>query len=121
MERGGQRSRKIAVVGPCASGKSTLVAGLLQHGHDAYAVAQEHSGVRDLWKRQNPEVLVALDVSLDVVRQRRSPNWLEAVYDQQHQRLATAFASADIVINTAHHDADEVLALVHELLRDMDE
>lgn len=120
MEPGRQRSRKIAVVGPCASGKSTLVAGLVGRGHNAYAVSQEHSAVRELWNRQNPDVLVALDVSLEVLRQRRSPNWLEAVYEQQRQRLAHAFAAADIVIDTAEHDADEVLALVDELLRELD-
>lgn len=120
MEPGRQRSRKIVVVGPCASGKSTLVAGLVAHGHNAYAVAQEHSAVRELWKRQNPEVLVALDVSLEVVRQRRSPNWLEAVYEQQHQRLAAAFAAADLVIDTAEHDAEEVLDLVQQYVRELD-
>lgn len=117
--RGEQRSPRIAVVGPCASGKSTLVARLKANGHDAYTVAQEHSAVRTLWSRQQPDVLVALDVGLDVVRQRRSPDWLEAVYLRQYERLANAYAAADLIIDTGAHDADSVLALVEELLRDL--
>ncbi len=112
---------RIVVVGPCASGKSTLVERLRSHGHDAYAVAQEHSAVRDLWRRKDPDVLIALDVSLEVVRQRRSPEWLEAVYVRQHDRLATAYAAADLVIDTAAHDADQVeaiaVAYIAEMLR----
>lgn len=119
MEPGGQRSPKIVVVGPCASGKSTLVARLIENGHDAYAVAQEHSAVRDLWQRKQPDILVALDVSLEVVRQRRSPDWLEAVYQRQHQRLASAYAAADLVIDTAEHDADAAMTQVETLIREL--
>lgn len=114
---GGQRSPKIAVVGPCASGKSTLVSRLLENGYDAHAIAQEHSAVRDLWKSRKPDRLIALDVSLDVVRQRRSPDWLEAVYERQHQRLKNAYAAADIVIDTAENDADAVYSIAEELIR----
>lgn len=109
---------RIAVVGPCASGKSTLVTRLKDHGHDAFAVAQEHSAVKHLWARTNPDVLIALDVSLDVVRERRSPDWLEAVYQRQHERLAQAYAAADLVIDTNQHDADAVEAIVQAFLRD---
>ena len=115
---GGQRSPKIAVVGPCASGKSTLVARLLENGYDAHAIAQEHSAVRDLWKSRKPDLLIALDVSLEVVRQRRSPDWLEAVYERQHQRLKNAYAAADIIIDTAENDADGVYAMAEDLIRD---
>ena len=38
---------KIAIVGVCASGKTTLVAGLREAGYDAYNVAQEHSCVHE--------------------------------------------------------------------------
>lgn len=112
-ERQGPR---IVVVGPCASGKSTLVTRLRDKGYDAHAVAQEHSAVRDLWKRKDPDALVALDVSLEEVRNRRSPDWLEAVYQRQHERLASAYAAADLTIDTAAHDADAVLAIVESWL-----
>ncbi|MCA9834608.1 MAG: hypothetical protein KC435_11725 [Thermomicrobiales bacterium] len=112
-------SPRIVVVGPCASGKSTLVARLREHGHDAHAVAQEHSAVKDLWQRRSPDVLIALDVSLDVVRQRRSPDWLESVYERQYERLAAAYAAADMVIDSAAYDADQVLAMVEAFLADL--
>lgn len=119
MNKPDERFPKVVVVGPCASGKSTLVARLLENGFNAYSVAQEHSAVRNLWKRQNPDLLIALDVSLEVVRQRRSPDWLEAVYERQHQRLGQAYAAADIVIDTAAHNTDEVYGIAVELIRSL--
>lgn len=113
---GEERSPKIAVVGPCASGKSTLVKRLRENGYDAHAIAQEHSAVRELWKSRNPDLLIALDVSLEVVRQRRSPTWLEAVYERQHKRLKSAYESADIIIDTEEHDPDAVFLLVTNLI-----
>lgn len=117
---GEKRPPKVAVVGPCASGKSTLVSRLLENGYDAHAIAQEHSAVRDLWKSRKPDLLVALDVSLEVVRQRRSPTWLEAVYERQHKRLKNAYEAADIMIDTAKYDADEVFAITTELIREFE-
>ena len=38
---------RIAIVGICASGKTTLVRGLREAGYDAYNVAQEHSCIHD--------------------------------------------------------------------------
>lgn len=116
-QSGGQRSPKIAVVGPCASGKSTLVTRLLENGYDAHAIAQEHSAVRDLWKSRNPDILIALDVPLEVVRQRRSPDWLEAVYERQHKRLRNAYDAADVIIDTGQHDADTVFAMTEDAIK----
>lgn len=109
-------SRKIAVVGPCASGKSTLVDALVARGYRAYAVGQEHSIIRDLWKRRDPDVLIALDLDLDVVRQRRSPTWPAAVYAVQHERLQPAFAAADLLIDTGKHDIESAVGMVLALL-----
>lgn len=117
---GGQRSPKIAVVGPCASGKSTLVSRLRENGYDAHAIAQEHSAVQDLWKSRDPDLLVALDVSLEVVRERRSPNWLEAVYERQHKRLKSAYAAADLKIDTNVYNADEVYDITVDLIQEFD-
>ncbi len=117
MDESDWQSPRIVVVGPCASGKSTLVARLREHGYDAHTVAQEHSAVRDLWKRKDPDALVALDVSLEEVRNRRSPDWLEAVYQRQHERLASAYAAADLIIDTAEHNEDAVLEIVESWLR----
>ena len=119
MDEADRANPRIVVVGPCASGKSTLVSRLKDLGFEAHAVAQEHSAVRELWKRKNPDVLIALDVSLDIVRARRSPTWLEAVYERQHERLASAYAAADLTIDTAEHDADEVVAIVCDWLQQL--
>jgi Ni2+-binding GTPase involved in maturation of urease and hydrogenase len=113
---GADDGRRIAVVGPCASGKSTLVEGLVNRGYRAYAVAQEHSIVRDLWSKRDPDLLIALDASLDVVRQRRSPTWSADIYKAQHERLQPAFAAADLRIDTGKHDADTVLQMSLSLL-----
>ncbi len=109
----------IVVVGPCASGKSTLVDRLRASGYDAHSVAQEHSAVRDLWKRRDPDVLIALDVSLEEIRSRRGPHWLESVYERQHERLASAYAAATMVIDSVEHDADAVFDLVRRYLGEM--
>ena len=119
MDEADRAGPRIVVVGPCASGKSTLVARLRDLGFEAHAIAQEHSAVRELWKRKSPDVLIALDVSLEVVRARRSPTWLEAVYERQHERLASAYAAAVMMIDTAEHDADDVVAIVRQWLQDM--
>jgi len=72
---------RISVVGPCASGKSTIVRALRMHGYDAHVTSQEHSAVPDLWKRQEPAVLIALQADLESVRlRRRNPRWSRAVW-----------------------------------------
>ena len=120
MDESDRSSPRIVVVGPCASGKSTLVSALQGNGYDAYAVAQEHSAVRYLWRRRNPDVLIALDVPLDVVRQRRGPGWLESVYERQHERLASAYQAADLKIDTSSLDVEGVIALVTDWLREFE-
>lgn len=92
---------RIAVVGPCASGKSTLVGALRDAGYDAWSVAQEHSMVADLWRKQHPDLLVALDLSLEELRARReNPVWPAWLLDLQRTRLTHAMEHADIVIDT---------------------
>ena len=107
-----QRGPRIAVVGPCASGKTTLVANLRREGVEAWAVGQEHSGVRQLWAKQSPDMLVALDVSLEVLRERRSLGWPATIYAAQHERLRDAFEHADLVLNTGDLTEEAVLAAV---------
>jgi len=117
----GQRQadgRRIVVVGPCASGKTTLVDALKERGYDARVVAQEHSVIRDFWQRRDPDVVIALDLDLDVVRQRRSPTWSAQVYADQHERLKDAFEAADLMIDTGKHDFGAVLRKTLELLED---
>lgn len=112
--------RTIVVVGPCASGKTTLVDALKHLGYNAYAVAQEHSIIRDLWKKRDPDVLIALDLDLAVVRERRSPTWSAEIYDRQHERLKPAFEAADLLIDTGEHDIDAAVRMSLELLQTTD-
>jgi deoxyadenosine/deoxycytidine kinase len=91
---------KVAVVGPCASGKTTLVRNLREHGYDAFVVAQEHSAIPALWARQHPDVLIALHADLSTIRQRRGAGWSEDIYAAQIQRLSDAYNSADLRIDT---------------------
>ena len=63
---------RVAVVGPCASGKSTLTAALRAAGYEARMPAQEHSYVPDMWRRLvDPDVLIYLDISYEALRERR--------------------------------------------------
>lgn len=98
---------RIAVVGGCGSGKSTIVKALSERGYDAYVVGQEHSGVSKLWAKRHPDVLVYLDVTLDAVRERRDSNWPEWLFRAQRERLRDARESASIRMNTAHSTESE--------------
>lgn len=107
---------RVAVVGHCASGKTTLVSGLRQRGYDAYAVAQEHSGVATLWRHAAPDVLIYLQVPLTTVRERRGAAWSQTVYDAQETRLADARAHANFVLDTSRENALQAVAHAVALL-----
>lgn len=100
---------RVVVVGPCASGKTTLVESLRAAGVDARVSGQEHSAVRDLWQRLDPDVLIVLDLDLATLRDRRQPTWPAVLYDVQHERLRGAFAAASAVIDTSRASPAEVL------------
>ncbi len=108
---------RVVVVGPCASGKTTLVRLLRERGVDAYVCGQEHSIVRDLWRRQHPDVVVALDVDLETVRARRGDDWSAAIFEEQRRRLQDAMNAADLVIDTARVGPEDAVDLVLALLR----
>jgi hypothetical protein len=93
-------SRKIVVVGPCAAGKSTLVAALRALGYDAHVSGQEHSEIATLWQHSQPDVLIALDVDISAVRERRGDSWPEWLHDLQVERLAAASQAANLAIDT---------------------
>lgn len=99
---------RVVVVGPCASGKSTLVTALRAHGFDASVSAQEHSAVPRLWQRSDPDVLIALEVNIEAVRKRRNASWPGWLHDVQEGRLADAQDAADLVIDTSDLGAEEV-------------
>ena len=91
----------IGVVGPCASGKSTLTAGLTRLGYRNRHIAQEHSYVKDMWQRlTRPDILVFLDASWPTTCQRGKLDWTEAEWQEQQFRLRHARENADLYLDT---------------------
>ena len=108
----------IGVVGVCAAGKSTLIAGLEKRGYRARHIAQEHSYVKDMWKRiTNPDVLVFLDASFAATLRRRKLNWTEADYAEEQRRLAHAREHADLYLDTDPLNEGQVLEQVVAFVR----
>ncbi len=99
---------RVTIVGPCAAGKTTLVARLREQGLDAHAVAQEHSGVAYLWQLAEPDLLIFLDVDLATTASRRKREWPADLYATQHERLAHARRHADLYLDSSTIGADEV-------------
>ena len=109
----------IGVVGPCGSGKSTLVAGLEGHGHRCRHIAQEHSYVQAMWQIiTKPDLLIYLHASFENSTARRNLNWNETDYSEQLRRLAHARRHADLVIETDHLTIREVLNRTLEFIKD---
>ncbi|MFT7584067.1 MAG: deoxyadenosine/deoxycytidine kinase [Cellvibrionaceae bacterium] len=102
---------KIAIVGPCSSGKSTLRKSLLASGYLIVKnPTQEHSYVKDMWQRiTNPDVLIYLDVDYPATLIRRphidlGPQRVET----QNERLAHAREHADFYLDTSLLTPDEI-------------
>lgn len=107
---------RIVVVGPCASGKTTLVTRLKELGLDARNVAQEHSGIKSFWRKTDPDVVVMLEASLPVIRRRRPVPWGEERLAVQRERLRDAREHADLFIQTDPLTREEVAERVLEFI-----
>ena len=108
---------RIAVVGPCASGKTALVERLCARGYEARQCAQEHSYVADMWQRlSRPQVLVYLDVSLEIASVRRGVTYVRGFWQEQGQRLAHARQHSDIYVQTDCLSEEEAFATTIEAL-----
>lgn len=113
---------RVAVVGACASGKSTLVKALQAAGYEARHVAQEHSYVPHMWQRlARPDVLIYLDVNYDGIMARRpSFNFKPADLAEQSRRLAHARQHCDLYLDTGPLTTAEVrqktLAFLKEIM-----
>jgi hypothetical protein len=100
----------IGVVGPCGSGKSTLIAGLEKHGYRCRHIAQEHSYVKTMWQViTKPDILIFLECSFGNSTARRKLNWIPKDHEEQLRRLSHSFQNANIVIDTNHLTTREVL------------
>jgi guanylate kinase len=108
----------IGIVGPCGSGKSTLVAGLEKHGYHCRHIAQEHSYVKYMWQHiTKPDILIFLECSFENSTSRRKLNWVPADYEEQLRRLSHAREHANLIIQTDSLDVDDVLAQAMDFLK----
>jgi len=108
----------IGVVGPCGSGKSTLIAGLEKLGYNCRHIAQEHSYVQAMWQIiTKPDVLVYLNATFPVSTARRRLNWREMDHAEQLRRLAHAREHANVLIDTDDLSPGQVLEKVVDYLK----
>jgi len=109
----------IGVVGPCGSGKSTLIAGLTQHGYTCRHIAQEHSYVQAMWQIiTKPDILIYLNSSFQTSTARRKLDWTESDFAEQLRRLAHARENAHLFIQTDDQTSDLVLQQALNFLKD---
>jgi RNase adaptor protein for sRNA GlmZ degradation len=119
MIREAKPALRIAVVGPCSAGKSTLIPSIKDAGYEARQPAQEHSFVPDMWHRiTRPDILIYLDVSYPAARLRRPhiDGGPERLADQ-HTRLVHARNHCDYYLDTSDltplQVRQAVLAFIH--------
>lgn len=108
----------IGVVGVCGSGKTSLCKNVRGENFEIRHIAQEHSYVKDMWKRiTNPKLLIYLDVSYENTIVRKRLNWTLAEYEEQLQRLAHARQHADLIIDTNSLTEAQVAQKVIEFIQ----
>ena len=109
---------RIAVVGPCASGKTALAERLQDLGYEARECTQEHSYVPTMWQKiSRPDILIFLDATLAVVAERRSADWSEEYLTKLNQRLSHARRHCHLYIQTDGLSEGEVLERALDFLR----
>ena len=103
----------IGIVGPCKSGKTVLKRRLEAKGLNVRHIAQEHSYVKDMWKKiSNPDILIFLDASFETTLLRSNLGWNKAEYQTQLHRLKHAKENADLVIDTNLLTPDQISKIV---------
>lgn len=108
---------KIAVVGPCGAGKTTLARSLKALGYRVREPAQEHSGVPDMWQRMTaPDVLIYLDAELPTIADRRRIQWGQDYLDELRRRLRHARRHAHLYLPTDGLTPQQVLSRVLQFL-----
>lgn len=110
--------RRVVVIGPCASGKTSLTTRLQRLGYDAHACGQEHSDIPTLWQHQQPDLVIGLSITLDTLRaRRRSDSWSGQIFSRQMERLRCGFDHADLMIDCNDIDQQTVLDSVLAWMR----
>ena len=118
MDEPPSRRLLIGVVGPCGSGKSTLIAGLEKLGYSCRHIAQEHSYVQSMWQLiSKPDILIYLGASFPVSTARRKLNWQEKDHVEQLRRLSHARQHAHVTIETDDLTPAQVLQKALDFLR----
>jgi ABC-type dipeptide/oligopeptide/nickel transport system ATPase subunit len=109
---------RVGIVGPCTSGKTTLIANLASlPGIELRHIAQEHSYVPSMWQRiSHPAWLVFLDVSYSVSLERKNLDWTVSEYEEQQRRLAHAREHAHFYLMTDNLTPEEVAEQVQKFL-----
>ncbi len=110
---------KVAIVGPCSSGKSTLRKALVSDGfRNIKMPTQEHSYVKDMWQKiTKPDILIYLDVDYPTTLVRRphidlGPERVET----QNDRLSHAREHADFYLDTSPLSPEEISEIIVEFL-----
>jgi cytidylate kinase len=109
---------KIVIVGPCASGTSTLANRLRAAGYDAHPSAQEHSYVPDMWRMTAPDLLVYLDASMETIRRRRDVSWDEQHLARERARLEHARQHCDLYLPTDNLTVEEVFQRARRVIEE---
>jgi len=115
----GKMPLRIALVGPCSSGKSTLARFLKAQGYDVRQPAQEHSYVPAMWQRiSKPDLLIFLDLNHATMRRRRPHHdgGTERLAEQ-HKKLTHARANCDFYLDTSDLTPEQVQQTVLSFLR----
>ena len=108
---------QIVVVGPCGSGKTTLVRGLQAHGYVARGrtgTLDRHRALATSRTTGSADPLNATPTTITARRGAEFPGWL---YDEQMERLMEARSHADLVLATNDLTPGEVLRRVVDFLR----
>lgn len=117
MPEPGERALKIAIVGPCAAGKTTLARRLKSLGYNARQIVQEHSYVPAMWQIiSQPDLLIFLDASFEACTARKALDWNRREYEEQRHRLEHAQRNCDIYLDTTSLNEDQVFNQVKQAL-----
>lgn len=111
---------RIAVVGVCAAGKSSLVEALRAAGYQVRHVAQEHSYVPHMWRQMSrPDILIYIDADYDAIQRRRpTSTFRPADLAEQKRRLAHARQHCDLYLDTSDMTPAEVRQVVWQFLQE---
>lgn len=107
----------IGVVGPCGSGKTTLINNLSHLAVEFHHIAQEHSYVKDMWRKvTDPDLLIFLEADLETILERKSFTLTQKDYQIQMRRLEHALEHADLIIDTNNLTSGEISQIADEFI-----